>query len=114
MKCPGSYSLYLGQTVLQISIACGQRVWNLQPFGGLAGEGISPFRTILFILISGLGFGMAENNAFVYGCRGLSKISFFAPYSTIEPRYITPILSEMNFTTDKSWDMNKYVSPIDF
>ena len=27
---------------------------------------------------------------------------------------VTPILSEMNFTTDKSWEMNKYVSPIDF
>lgn len=28
------------------SIALGQRVWNLQPIGGFAGEGISPVKRI--------------------------------------------------------------------
>ena len=55
----------------------------------------------------GSGLGTAENNACVYGCKGLSKIAFVPPNSTIEPKYITPILSEMCFTTDKSCEINK-------
>ena len=32
----------MGSSDRQISMACGQRVWNLQPGGGLVGLGISP------------------------------------------------------------------------
>ena len=33
---------------------------------------------------------------------GNAKMASFVPNSIIEPRYITPILSEINLTTDKS------------
>jgi len=91
-----------------------QRVWNLHPFGGLAGEGMSPLKIILSILASGFGTGTAENNAFVYGCRGLSKISSVSPYSIIFPRYITRIWSVIYFTTERSWEINTYVKSISF
>ena len=35
-----------------------------------------------------------------------------ADISTICPKYITPILSEKYFTTDRSWAINNIVSPI--
>ena len=75
---------------------------SITGWGGFAGEGISPFNTIRFIFTSGFGLGIAEKSAWVYGCKGFEKISFFDPNSTIEPRYITPILSEINFTTERS------------
>ena len=34
-------------------------VWNLHPAGGLAGEGISPFKRIRSFLTSGSGIGIA-------------------------------------------------------
>ena len=52
-----------GETLLQISMQFGQRVWNLHPEGGFAGEGIDPFRSIRSILAVGSGIGMAENSA---------------------------------------------------
>ena len=89
-------------------------VWNLHPLGGLAGEGISPSRIILFILASGFGTGTAENKAFVYGCNGFLKISCVFPSSIMFPKYITKIRSVIYLTTDKSWEINTYVKPILF
>ena len=34
------------------------------------------------------------------------NVGSLVPNSIIPPRYITPILSEMNLTTDRSWEMN--------
>ena len=47
-----------------------QRVWKRQPEGGLAGDGMSPFRTRRFLRIRGFGFGIADRSATVYGWRG--------------------------------------------
>jgi len=64
---------------------------------------------ILLIFLSGSGTGTAENKASVYGCSGFLNIISFDPVSTISPRYITPTLSEIYSTTDKSCEMNRYV-----
>jgi len=40
-------------------------VWNLQPEGGFAGDGMLPSRIILSIFTLGSGMGIAENKAFV-------------------------------------------------
>ena len=37
-------------------------------------------------------------------------MSAFAPYSTRLPRYMTPTVSEMCSTTERSWLMKRYVS----
>ena len=42
-----------------------QRVWNLQPEGGLAGDGMLPSRMMRFIFTVGSGIGIAENSAWV-------------------------------------------------
>ncbi len=42
-----------------------QRVWNLHPDGGLAGDGILPSRMIRFIFTVGSGTGIALNSALV-------------------------------------------------
>ena len=47
-------------------------------------------------------FGIELNNAFVYGCFGVSKISFVVPISTISPKYITATLSQKYSTVLKS------------
>ena len=47
----------------------------------------------------------ADISAFVYGCSGLSKISFLSAISTIFPRYITATRLLMYSTTDKSCEM---------
>src|ERR1017187_7492218 len=54
-----------GSCSLQISIAYGQRGWNLHPEGGLTGLGTSPGRIILLICRSGSGTGTAERSAIV-------------------------------------------------
>ena len=72
------------------------------PAGGLAGEGISPFKRIRSFLTSDPASGIAENSAFVYGCSGFPKISAVSPDSTMPPRYITPTVSEICSTTDRS------------
>ena len=46
-KCPPPTSLYSGTCSLQMSLASGHLVWNLHPFGGFAGLGISPSKIIL-------------------------------------------------------------------
>lgn len=52
-----------------------------------------------------IGTGIADISAFVYGCSGLSKISFLSAISTIFPRYITATRLLMYSTTDKSCEM---------
>ena len=42
-----------------------QRVWNLHPDGGLAGEVMEPSSTIRSSLAVGSGLGMAEKRALV-------------------------------------------------
>ena len=48
-------------------MAMGQRVWKMQPAGGLSGLGTSPVRMIRSRCIStaGSGIGTAESSAFV-------------------------------------------------
>ena len=63
-----------GIAVVQISCARGQRGWNTQPLGGLAGLGTSPSRTMRRRdrSVCGSGIGTAESSASVYGCCGMS------------------------------------------
>ena len=62
-KCPGSTSSHSGGACLHTSWQWAQRVWNLHPAGGLAGEGMLPWRMIRCSCASGSGMGMAENSA---------------------------------------------------
>lgn len=41
-----------------------QRVWNLHPSGGFAGDGIDPSSTIRFIFASGSGIGNCREQGF--------------------------------------------------
>ena len=43
----------------------GQRVWNLHPEGGSAGLGTSPSNSIFFFPEWGMGWGIADNKAWV-------------------------------------------------
>ena len=52
-----------GASTLQRSVANGQRVWNLQPLGGLEGEGISPFKITFSLSALGSGVGLVEIRA---------------------------------------------------
>src|SRR5574337_548467 len=58
--------------------------------------------------------GTAESSASVYGCCGLLNNSSAVAISTILPKYITAMRSLMCLTTDRSWAMNRYVSPNSF
>ena len=74
------------------------------PDGGGMADGISP-RGASFCLLrstSGSGIGMALIRPCVYGCAGDEYSSFPVPTSTSLPRYITPIRSDMYFTTARS------------
>lgn len=82
-------------------------MWNLHPFGGLIGDGISPSNILNFALDATSVLGIASNNASVYGCKGLSKIRSAGASYTKLPKYITPIRSEINLTTLKSCVINK-------
>ncbi len=64
-KRPGATSRKAGSTSRQTGITLGQRVEKLHPFGGLAGEGTSPFRMILCLRFSmfGSGSGTADRSA---------------------------------------------------
>ena len=53
------------------------------------------------------GLGIALSNATVYGCLGSANTCFALPVSTIAPRYITAMRSEICRTTPKSCEMNK-------
>ena len=93
------------------SVAMGHLVRKVHPDGGSIGLGISPCRIILSLLRRrGSGSGTAEISDFVYGCRGFEKISSDVPVSTIRPRYMTHTRSEMYRTTDRSWEMKRYVA----
>src|SRR4051794_37978749 len=97
-----------GSSVVQISVAFGQRVGKRQPGGGDAGLGTSPRSTIRSrrALASGSGPGTAESSASVYGCTGSVLTRSAGPTSTILPRYITAIRSETWRTTERSWATN--------
>ncbi|MNT86756.1 hypothetical protein D3C72_2270810 [compost metagenome] len=82
-------------------------MWNLQPEGGLAGLGISPFSTIRSRFSLGMGTGTADRRALVYGCWGRRNSSSREAVSTMEPRYITPMREQRCSTTLRSWEMNR-------
>ena len=54
-------------SLLQRSVAYGQRAAKRQPGFGLIGEVISPFKMIQLSLLFRLGTGIAESRACVYG-----------------------------------------------
>src|SRR5699024_12799311 len=91
----------------------GQGGRNAQPLGGSIGLGNFPCKIILSLVssMSGYGIGSDDNNACVYGCRGLSYKDSLAVSSTKFPKYMTPIRSEICFTMERSWAINKKVSP---
>src|SRR5699024_12855396 len=90
-----------------------QRVRNTQPLGGSIGLGNSPCKIMLSLVSSmaGSGIGIADNNACVYGCRGLAYKDSLAVSASKFPKYMTPIRSEICFTLERSWEINKKVSP---
>ena len=69
----GSISRSTGSSLLQRSVAYGQRAAKRQPGFGLIGEVISPFKMIRSLFFFRLGTGIAESRACVYGWVGLSK-----------------------------------------
>lgn len=83
-------------------MACGHLGWKWHPEGGLAGEGTSPSKRIIFLPFPGSILGMAENRARVYGCLKSSKISPVVPRSTMRPRYITITSSAKYSTMERS------------
>ena len=54
-----------GCFLLAAGHAVGAAGVELQPLGGLAGEGMEPSSTMRFIFTFGSGMGMAEKSAFV-------------------------------------------------
>ena len=87
-----------------VVVAYGHLFLNGQPLGGLIGLGMSPFSTIRFLFLAAIGSakGIADRSDLVYGCTGLLYNSSLVVISTKCPKYITPILSLICFTTDKS------------
>ena len=61
--CPFPISFNSGFSVLQISFAIKQRVWNTQPEGGFAGLGRSPWSRILLRLLCRSGRGIEYRSA---------------------------------------------------
>src|SRR5699024_12659728 len=84
-----------GSSVAHLSVANGQRVWKRQPVGGSIGEGTSPFKMIRSFFLSGSMLGIAERRDFVYGCCGFVNKSFLFAISTILPKYMTIIRSDI-------------------
>lgn len=76
--------------------ATGHRGWNGQPIGAAAASGISPRGSSRGTVREGSGSGTAPSSAFVYGWRGLVKISATGPISTILPRYMMAMRSQKN------------------
>ena len=54
-----------GSSLRQMSLAAGQRVWNLQPDGGNTGDGGSPSIAVLATASVGSGTGIEFNNTCV-------------------------------------------------
>src|SRR5579884_974418 len=73
-RWPPGYSANGGSTVLQTSVARGQRVWKRQPGGGSIGLGGAPGMTTRSRarFSFGSGIGMAARSACVYGWIGFS------------------------------------------
>ena len=65
VRWPGSYSLSGGVCSRQMDIACGQRVWNAQPLGTLAGLGTSPGSRMRWRRFDGSMLGTALRSACV-------------------------------------------------
>ena len=61
--------------------------------------------------VGGSGDGDTDTSACVYGLRGERITASAGPISMIRPRYITAIRSAMTQASDRSWVMNRYVSP---
>ena len=57
------------------------------------------------------GFGIAWISAFVYGCRGSSQISCVFAISTILPKYMTAVRSEICRTTERSCEIKIMLIP---
>src|SRR5690606_6651097 len=98
-----------GRSVAHLGWAHGQRVWNLHPDGGFAGDGRSPWSRMRSrrSSASGSGRGTADMRALVYGCLGAAYKASLGASSTREPRYMTPMTSEMCRTTARSWAMTR-------
>ena len=74
MRPPAGVTNSGGSTSAQTSMAYGHRVRNRHPDGGFAGDGISP-RSITrgrLRCTRGLGTGIADRSAWVYGWVGAS------------------------------------------
>ena len=86
----------------------GQRVRKPHPEGLLIGVGMSPTRWMRSSSRArGSARGTAESNAREYGCFGWLYTESVGPISTMLPRYITAILSEICRTTDRSWAIKR-------
>ena len=83
------------------------------PDGELSGLGTSPSRMIRSLpVFVGSSSGIDESSACVYGCAGFAYRSSLSAISTMFPKYMTPIRSDMCLTMDRSCAMNKYVTPV--
>src|SRR5213593_4819926 len=109
-KWPGTISRNSGFVVLQISCAYGQRGWNVHPVGRSIGLGSSPWIFARPRWNFGSGTGTDVRSACVYGCSGFEMTSSPTTSSTIRPRYMTAIRSDMYRVTPTSWEMNTRVS----
>src|SRR5581483_8152989 len=94
----------------QRSNAYGQRGWNRQPLGGLAGSGTSPGR------LSGRtpppsGRGTAAIRASLYGCAGFVHSGCVSATSTIRPRYMTETSSATCRTIARSCEISSRPTP---
>ena len=85
-----------------------QRVRKRQPDGGFGRDWhVATQHDARLARRRGSGSGTADRSATVYGCRGPSYSRSTRPISTSLPRYITPTRSQMYWTTDRLWAMNR-------
>ena len=73
--------------------------------GGAIGLGTSPGNSMRWRSMPGSGTGIADNKAWVYGCRGAANSERLSVISTICPRYITAMRLAMCLTTARSCAM---------
>ena len=81
-------------------------MWNTQPVGGSAADGISPV-SLIRSGCSRSSDGTAENSASVYGWCGPMKTVSAGPTSITRPRYSTTIRSDRYLTRPRSCEMNR-------
>ncbi len=84
----------------------GHRVWNTQPLGGSAADGMSPVSRIRDAR-SPSSDGTAENSASVYGWCGPANTVSDGPTSITRPRYSTTMRSDRYLTRPRSCEMNR-------